>query len=407
MWLLLTLTATLSAPIVTTVESISSADPVVFAFGGGDYEGWEQWDWDTITHLGFWTKPDDDVKSIARQHNVKLFHHCSTGDDPKNWKDSDKRKELTASCLDDVQSHAWDGVFFDYEGNGLSSSEQDGYVKFAQETTAALQQYNATLMVCVGGRPSYELRNYDYTGLAAASDFLFIMGYDLHLYDDYTCEATSEGNVCSPAEASIRSLTAGVEEYLKAGVDAAKLVLGLPWYGQRYTQVVAPINEGQVTYADVVKAFDQGRVKETSHDKDSLSKIIKCDGDCVHDKSGSKVWYDDAETLGPKFGLAGQYDLRGVGIWEVTNLPTEDEHSDLREAMWAAVKEWSHVKAASPNASALYDFGGHYRKAGGLMGSTCTGPGESCCEAPGDDVDNCPSSARTSDCDAKKACCCG
>ena len=45
-------------------------------------------------------------------------------------------------------------------------------------------------------------------GLANATDFLFVMGYDLHLWDDYTCMKTSEGNVCSPAEASIRELKA-------------------------------------------------------------------------------------------------------------------------------------------------------------------------------------------------------
>merc|ERR1711975_181952 len=38
---------------------------------------------------------------------------------------------------------------------------------------------------------------------------------------------------------------------------------------------------------------------------------------------------------------------------------------------------------------------------------TCTGPHESCCPAPGGDVNNCPASARTSDCDKKKSCCCG
>ena len=41
-----------------------------------------------------------------------------------------------------------------------------------------------------------------------------------------------------------------------------------------------------------------------------------------------------------------------------------------------------------------------------LSSSTCNGPHESCCEAPMDDVNNCPDSARTSDCDAKKSCCC-
>lgn len=38
--------------------------------------------------------------------------------------------------------------------------------------------------------------------------------------------------------------------------------------------------------------------------------------------------------------------------------------------------------------------------------SSCTGPHEFCCEAPNEDPNNCPDSARTSDCDKKKSCCC-
>ena len=39
--------------------------------------------------------------------------------------------------------------------------------------------------------------------------------------------------------------------------------------------------------------------------------------------------------------------------------------------------------------------------------ATCTGPGEFCCPAPSDDVNNCPDSARSNDCDPKGDCCCG
>jgi len=38
--------------------------------------------------------------------------------------------------------------------------------------------------------------------------------------------------------------------------------------------------------------------------------------------------------------------------------------------------------------------------------STCTGGHQFCCPAPQNNPDNCPPSARTSDCDAKKSCCC-
>ena len=48
-------------------------------------------------------------------------------------------------------------------------------------------------------------------------------------------------------------------------------------------------------------------------------------------------------------------------------------------------------------------FESRYRKP---LTSTCTGPHESCCPAPMDDIHNCPDSARTSDCDAQKSCCC-
>ena len=342
----------LSAPIIAGAPP---ASPVVFAYGGG-FDGYETWDWSTITHIGFWTPPSDDVKAVAKKHDVRLFHTCTTAD-PDHWTDSHKRQQLTQACVDDVKAHGYDGVFFDFEGNQLSSDQQKGYVRYAQETTDALRPLNASLFVNVGGRPSYELRNYDYIGLAGASDFLFIMGYDMHFYDDYTCMKTSEGNVCSPAEASIRSLTAGVEEYLKAGVPAEKLVLGLPWYGQRYKQIVAPINEGQINFKDVVKAFDDGRVTDQSHDKDSLSKIIKCKGDCLPGKGGDKVWYDDAETLAPKFALAGKNHLRGVGIWEADKLPTEDKHADLCKAMWAAVKGWQDDADAPAPVPATGDEG--------------------------------------------------
>ena len=397
------------APQNLTYASASASEPVVFAFTGGDYDGYQSWDWDTITHLGFWTKPSDDVRALAKKHGVKLFHDCSTPD-PKDWLGKDKRVKFTQGCVDDVKTHSFDGVFFDFEGTGLSKDEKAAYVKLAEETTAALAPLKATVAVCVGGRPSYELRNYDYAGLSKATDFLFIMGDDMHLWDDYTCEHTSQGNVCSPAEASIRSLTAGVDEYLKT-VDGSKLVLGLPWYGQLYKQIVAPINMGQIDYKDVVKAFDKGKVEKSSRDKDSLSKVINCKGDCLDGKGASKAWYDDAETLTPKFALAGKNKLRGVGIWKADNLPTEDKHADLRKAMWQAVKDWQAVADPPAWTSATEEidvaFRTDFRVAPSQVEDTCTGPHESCCPAPGGDVHNCPDSARTSDCDKKKSCCCG
>ena len=160
-------------------------------------------------------------------------------------------------------------------------------------------------------------------------------GYHAHFWDDYTCVLKG---ACSPAEASIKDVGAGVTEYT-AVVPGKKLVLGLPWYGQRYTRVVLPINEGQIDYKDVL-AIEDSRVKSRTLDKDSMTWKIVCHGACVDGKKGGEIWIDDATTLAPKYQLAKDNQLRGVGMWEATKLPSDDKHAKERDAMWAAIAAW-------------------------------------------------------------------
>ena len=205
----------------------------VVAFTGGTYGGWKTWNWTSITHLGFWTLPPSDVRVKAKENNVRLFLDAHVPN-RETWTDSSARKSFALEKASKVKAEKLDGVFFDYEGNGLSSDQKKAYTKLVGEVATALKPSNGTVFVCVGGRPTYELRDYDYKGLADVSEFLFIMGYDMNFWDDYTCVVQK---TCSPAEASLVDLTAGVKEYLDQ-VPASKLVLGLPWYGKIYTEIV-------------------------------------------------------------------------------------------------------------------------------------------------------------------------
>ena len=83
-----------------------------------------------------------------------------------------------AQKVTQVTTNKLDGVFFDFEGH-LDNKQKSSYSTLAQETSDALRPLNASIFVCVGARPSYEFRNYDYQGLANASDFLFIMVSEL------------------------------------------------------------------------------------------------------------------------------------------------------------------------------------------------------------------------------------
>jgi spore germination protein YaaH len=309
----------------------------VVAFTGGDYTGWQEWNWDAITVLGFWTDPSDEVRAKAKASNVRLFADSHLLD-AKDWTDSDKRKAWVQDKVQQVTKDKLDGIFFDFEGHA-TADQKKAYTKLAQETTNALKPLNATVFVCVGAAPSYEERNYDYPGLASATDFLFIMGYDAHFWDDYTCVVHG---TCSPAEAPIKVITDGVVDYLKQ-VAGEKLVLGLPWYGQLYEQILVPWNMGQVDYKDVLAVLDdKHKVKSRVLDKDSQTWVLTCNGPCLDGKKGGKIWFDDAQTLQPKYQLAHDHKLRGVGVWEITKLDYSGKHELERKAMWATLAAWNN-----------------------------------------------------------------
>ena len=321
-------------------SSITEADAAVVAFTEGQDHGWQEWNFTAITHLGFWTAPSAEVQQKARANGVKLFQDSHLLD-PKDWTNSDKRAEWVQGAVQRVTSQKLDGIFFDEEANGLSADQKKAYTKLAKETTEALAPYNATIFICVGGRPSYEWRNYDYSGLAEHSEFLFIMGYDMHFWDDYTC--VTKGT-CSPAEASIKDLSAGVSGYAKE-VDPSKLVLGLPWYGQVYEKVVIPFNMGQIEYNDVLAIMDKHhKVKSKTLDESSQTWKLVCNGACRDDKKGGEIWFDDAQTLTKKYHLARDAGLLGVGVWQISDAPYpdggDDPHKAERAAMWQALGNW-------------------------------------------------------------------
>ena len=164
---------------------------------------------------------------------------------------------------------------------------------------------------------------------------------------DYTC--VTKGT-CSPAEAPINDVSVGITEYLK-DVDASKLVLGLPWYGQRYDyKLLIPWNMGQISYQYIPSILDgtnkgSGKVLKKELDKKAQSWKITCGnpgcwGGSKH-HHGHTIFYDDAQTLAPKYALAKNNGLRGVGMWEASNLPQDPQYADDAKAMWNAIAAWN------------------------------------------------------------------
>lgn len=267
------------------------------------------------------------------------------------WPNASARADYVSQVVSKLQAKGYTGTSFDYEGNGLSDDEKNGYTALVKDMATALKAAfgeMAFLSICVGGTPEYEFRNYHYADMAQALEdalgpdnpsHLFIMGYDMHMYDDYNC--LWQGN-CSLAEAPYPIIEKGVSEYRgTAGVPGNRIVLGLPWYGNRWMRVAGiPINMGQIAYKDVLGVLDNHTDWKPTWDDRFKAWQLKCNNQqCTPKGKGSEIWYEDATSLAPKLALAKTYGLRGVGMWEATDLPYET-HPDKANAVWQAFAGW-------------------------------------------------------------------
>lgn len=78
-------------------------------------------------------------------------------------------------------------------------------------------------------------RVYPYADIANSSDLLYVMDYDT--------QSQIFGACIAGANAPFAGMIRGIQRYLDIGVPPNKLVLGVPWYGYRYTCLSGSINK--------------------------------------------------------------------------------------------------------------------------------------------------------------------
>lgn len=88
------------------------------------------------------------------------------------------------------------------------------------------------------------------------------------------------------------------------------------------------------------QVFDEKRVTKKTFEKDDQSWKIDCKQDCLDGKTGNTVWYDDVQTLTPKYALARSQGLRGVGMWSASKLDYTGAHAQEVTEMWSAISNW-------------------------------------------------------------------
>jgi spore germination protein YaaH len=223
--------------------------------------------------------------------------------------DEASRQTFSVGIRDRLIRGNADGVNIDFEGGG--SNGWPGLLNdFMAELTAYLHGEIPGCEVSFAGPAVDWGRRFDFPGLAASCDYIFIMGYAFSgSWSAYT-------GPNAPLVGGSRNITTTVTgDYGQVAQNSPeKLILGVPYYGCEWQTV------GPEPYAEVV---DFGRYLQISATlRDAVVYGEEWDRASqtpwyAYTENGNwhQVWHDDAVSLGLKYDLALEHGYRGVGMW--------------------------------------------------------------------------------------------
>lgn len=217
-----------------------------------------------------------------------------------------------------INDQGADGISIDIEG--MHASLKADLVSFTQEMQDAVDEVIvATPLKDWNGA-------YDYDELAAASDGLFIMGYDAHgPWEDSGPGPISmmDAGLLWPEWTLPHSLN---EEYRTWGAPDDKLIMGLPLYGGVW-------NTPSEDYPAITHSFHNHWAFSTLLDNEPIHgrrfEEFSVSAWMWDDESLRQIWYDDPETLEVKMSWALDEGIQGIGFWEVSYATGEPDFWEL------------------------------------------------------------------------------
>lgn len=214
-----------------------------------------------------------------------------------------------------INAYSFDGINIDFEG--LNTADRGSVVNgFMTDLTNYVHTNHPGKEVSFAG-PAVNWSGWNLTGLAAACDYIFIMGYDF---------AGSWSTVTAPPA----PLTGGSYNITNTvtsqynGCPPEKLILGVPYYGAEWK---TPTNLPGATVTDFLSsprfyaAMDQQQYYGLQWHASSQTTYYMIP---VYSYF-NQVWFDDPRATALKFALAKQHNLKGVGMWALNYDRTRPE----------------------------------------------------------------------------------
>ncbi|KMY53839.1 sporulation protein [Bacillus sp. FJAT-27231] len=202
-----------------------------------------------------------------------------------------------------VSRKGYGGVNIDFER--VMGEDRDLFTGFLRQLRDRLRTAGYVLTIAVPAKTSDDipwLRGYDYGGIGAVVDYMFIMAYDWHHSGSEPGPVAPITEVRSTIQFAIRS------------VPRRKVILGVPLYGYNW---LIPYRPGTVA-----PAISNQRAIETAMRYQSpiqYSEEYESPFFQYKDQQGQthEVWFEDVRSMSAKMVLIREYGLQAIGAWQL------------------------------------------------------------------------------------------
>lgn len=214
------------------------------------------------------------------------------------------RTNLMNAIVSLISRKGYGGVNIDFEQ--VLEADRDLFTGFLRQLAERLKPAGLVMTVAVPAKTSENipwLRGYDYGGIGAVVDYMFIMAYDWH-------HAGSEPGAGAPITEVRKTV-----EFAVSRLPRSKIILGMPLYGYDW---VIPYRPG--TAAKAISNQDAITTAMRYQSPIQYSTEAESPFFQYRDSQGitHQVWFEDVRSISAKMNLVRQYGLQGLGAWQLT-----------------------------------------------------------------------------------------
>lgn len=256
--------------------------------------------------------PWTDVINAAHQNGVKVILSTTNfkASQMRQLLNSDSAKQkLFLNLKNKVETYKLDGVNIDFE-EYYSADRGDLLNNFMKQLTDSLHAAIPNCEVSFAG-PAVNWGGWKLSGLANACDYIFIMGYAFA--GSWSDNTTSNAPLLGGTYNITNTVTKQYADVIKT--NPKKLILGVPYYGNKWTTRSATPHDSTISYGKTTRFRDDVTASKTYGLLWENTEKTPWYRWKLNDTTWYQVWFDNDSSLGLKYDLAKANNLKGIGMW--------------------------------------------------------------------------------------------